>query len=152
MFFPCKSCKILTHLFFPWPCWFVFPLYWPSWFIFLPVLTWFICVSPCIDLVGLFSPLLTWFISFSPCSDLVGLFFSLFWPGQFVFFRVLTWFIYVSSCRCCKELNQWDLLLEYATSKGNTNPHLVLESAWRVPNWSVMKDALAQVRTGGWGH
>ncbi|XP_065923524.1 transformation/transcription domain-associated protein isoform X7 [Magallana gigas] len=47
--------------------------------------------------------------------------------------------------RCCKELNQWDLLLEYATSKGNTNPHLVLESAWRVPNWSVMKDALAQV-------
>ncbi len=47
--------------------------------------------------------------------------------------------------RCSKELNQWDLLLEYANSKGNTNPHLVLESAWRVPNWQLMKDALAQV-------
>lgn len=57
--------------------------------------------------------------------------------------------MYVCFCRCCKELNQWDLLLEYATSKGNTNPHLVLESAWRVPNWSVMKDALAQVTPGG---
>lgn len=56
--------------------------------------------------------------------------------------------MYVCFCRCCKELNQWDLLLEYATSKGNTNPHLVLESAWRVPNWSVMKDALAQVTPG----
>ncbi|KAI0213609.1 Transformation/transcription domain-associated protein [Lamellibrachia satsuma] len=47
--------------------------------------------------------------------------------------------------RCSKELNQWDLLLEYASVKGNTNPHLVLESAWRVPNWTLMKDALAQV-------
>ncbi|KAJ8314001.1 hypothetical protein KUTeg_008562 [Tegillarca granosa] len=47
--------------------------------------------------------------------------------------------------RCSKELNQWDLLLEYANSKGNTNPHLVLESAWRVPNWALMKDALSQV-------
>jgi len=42
-------------------------------------------------------------------------------------------------------LNQWDHLLEYANSKGNTNPHLVLESAWRVPNWALMKDALSQV-------
>ncbi|XP_033761645.1 transformation/transcription domain-associated protein-like [Pecten maximus] len=47
--------------------------------------------------------------------------------------------------RCSKELNQWDLLKEYAGAKGNTNPHLVLESAWRVPNWALMKDALAQV-------
>ncbi|XP_048245320.1 transformation/transcription domain-associated protein-like isoform X4 [Haliotis rufescens] len=47
--------------------------------------------------------------------------------------------------RCSKELNQWDLLLEYANSKGNTNPYLVLESAWRVPNWALMKDSLAQV-------
>ena len=49
-------------------------------------------------------------------------------------------------CSCSKELNQWDLLLEYASVKGNANPHLVLESAWRVPNWTLMKDALAQVR------
>ena len=47
--------------------------------------------------------------------------------------------------RCSKELNQWDLLLEYANMKGNTNPHLVLESAWRVPSWGVMKEALGQV-------
>ena len=47
--------------------------------------------------------------------------------------------------RCSKDLNQWDYLLEYANSKGNTNPHLVLESAWRVPNWGLMKEALGQV-------
>ncbi|XP_074658755.1 transformation/transcription domain-associated protein-like [Tubulanus polymorphus] len=47
--------------------------------------------------------------------------------------------------RTCKELNQWDLLLEYSNTKGITNPHLVLESAWRVPKWSLMKEALAQV-------
>lgn len=47
--------------------------------------------------------------------------------------------------RCSKELNQWDLLLEYSHTKGNTNPHLVLESAWRVPNWVLMKEALTQV-------
>lgn len=54
--------------------------------------------------------------------------------------------------RCSKELNQWDLMLEYANSKGNTNPHLVLESAWRVPNWALMKDALSQVYTCSLGH
>ena len=48
--------------------------------------------------------------------------------------------------KCSKELNQWDLLLEYANSKGNTNPHLVLESAWRVPNWNLMKEAITQVK------
>ena len=47
--------------------------------------------------------------------------------------------------RCSKDLNQWDYLLEYANDKGNTNPHLVLESAWRVPNWGLMKGALGQV-------
>ncbi len=47
--------------------------------------------------------------------------------------------------RCSKDLNQWDYLLEFAGSKGNSNPHLVLESAWRVPNWTMMKEALAQV-------
>jgi hypothetical protein len=43
-------------------------------------------------------------------------------------------------------------MLEYANSKGNTNPHLVLESAWRVPNWALMKDALSQVYTCSLGH
>nr|XP_018903777.1 PREDICTED: transformation/transcription domain-associated protein isoform X3 [Bemisia tabaci] len=47
--------------------------------------------------------------------------------------------------RCTKELNQWDNLLEFAKTKGNVNPFLVLESAWRVPNWSLMEEALSHV-------
>ena len=38
--------------------------------------------------------------------------------------------------------------MEYGNTKGVTNPHLVLESAWRnPPNWQMMKDALGQVET-----
>ena len=48
--------------------------------------------------------------------------------------------------RCSKELGQWDLLMEFGKSKGHSNPFLVLESAWRVPDWQPMKEALAQVR------
>ncbi|XP_076468689.1 transformation/transcription domain-associated protein-like isoform X2 [Babylonia areolata] len=47
--------------------------------------------------------------------------------------------------RCSKELNQWDILLDFANNKGYSNAYLVLESAWRVPNWALMKDALSQV-------
>nr|CAD7427558.1 unnamed protein product [Timema monikensis] len=47
--------------------------------------------------------------------------------------------------RCCKELNQWDLLLEYSSDKATGNPFLVLDSSWRVPNWPLMKEAMAQV-------
>ena len=47
--------------------------------------------------------------------------------------------------RCCKELNQWTSLQEFATSKGNHNPHLIIECAWRLPNWTLMKEALSQV-------
>lgn len=46
---------------------------------------------------------------------------------------------------CAKELNQWDLLMEYGSNKKSENPFLVLESSWRIPNWTVMKDALLQV-------
>lgn len=46
--------------------------------------------------------------------------------------------------RCSKELNQWDLLLDYGNSKGYCNSFLVLESAWRVPQWPLMKEALFQ--------
>jgi len=49
-------------------------------------------------------------------------------------------------CRCSKELNQWEVLTEYGNAKGNTNSHLVLESAWRQQNyWAVVKDAVSQV-------
>ena len=47
--------------------------------------------------------------------------------------------------RCSKDLNRWDYLLEYTNIKRNANPHLILESAWRVPNWGLMKEALGQV-------
>ncbi|GAB1859196.1 Transformation/transcription domain-associated protein [Camponotus japonicus] len=46
--------------------------------------------------------------------------------------------------RTAKELNQWEILLELG-SNGYKNPFLVLESAWRIPNWSVMKEILTQV-------
>ena len=48
---------------------------------------------------------------------------------------------------CCKDaLNQQvDLLLEYGRSSAASSPTLVLDSAWRVPSWGVMKDALQQV-------
>ena len=49
--------------------------------------------------------------------------------------------------RCSKELNQWEALMEYGQSKGHINPYLVLECAWRVSNWTAMKEALVQVRT-----
>lgn len=47
--------------------------------------------------------------------------------------------------RCAKELNQWDLVQEYGSSEASGNPLLVLESAWRVPNWARMKESLAHV-------
>ncbi len=50
--------------------------------------------------------------------------------------------------RSSKELNQWEILLEYGTSKGVNNPFLVLESAWHKPSWSLVKDALSQVEQG----
>ncbi|XP_012878859.1 PREDICTED: transformation/transcription domain-associated protein [Dipodomys ordii] len=46
---------------------------------------------------------------------------------------------------CSKELNQWEALTEYGQSKGHINPYLVLECAWRVSNWTAMKEALVQV-------
>lgn len=51
----------------------------------------------------------------------------------------------ILSGRCAKELNQWDLVQEYGSSEASGNALLVLESAWRVPNWARMKEALAHV-------
>lgn len=47
--------------------------------------------------------------------------------------------------RCAKELNQWDTVLEYGKNNATQNPFLILESAWKVPDWKLMKEALAQV-------
>lgn len=45
--------------------------------------------------------------------------------------------------RCSMELNQWDSLLEYAKTPESMNPALVMESAWRIPNWEEMTTAIA---------
>ena len=48
--------------------------------------------------------------------------------------------------KCSKELNQWESVLEYATTKGGASPALALEAGWRHnPNWPLMKDALTQI-------
>ncbi|XP_030041101.2 transcription-associated protein 1 isoform X2 [Manduca sexta] len=47
--------------------------------------------------------------------------------------------------KCAKELNQWDSLLELGLSRSGRDPFLILESSWRNPNWSTMKEALAEV-------
>jgi len=47
--------------------------------------------------------------------------------------------------RCAKELGQWDILIEFGKTKAQSNPFIVLESAWRIPDWQVMKEALTQV-------
>ncbi|CAG7721830.1 unnamed protein product [Allacma fusca] len=48
--------------------------------------------------------------------------------------------------KCSKELNQWDCVLEYATTKGGASPALALDAGWRSnPNWTLMKDALTQI-------
>ena len=47
--------------------------------------------------------------------------------------------------RAAKELGQWDILMEFGKSKGQQNPTIVLESAWRIPDWTAMKEALTQV-------
>lgn len=47
--------------------------------------------------------------------------------------------------KCAKELNQWDLLLEIGQARGERNPFLILESSWRNPNWTQMKEALKEI-------
>ncbi|KAH8272038.1 hypothetical protein KR018_007399 [Drosophila ironensis] len=46
--------------------------------------------------------------------------------------------------RCAKELNQWDILLDYAQTSKEKNMFLILESSWRVPDWNLMKTALSK--------
>lgn len=48
--------------------------------------------------------------------------------------------------RCAKELGQWDVLIEFGKTKAQSNPFIVLESSWRIPDWQVMKEALTQVK------
>lgn len=47
--------------------------------------------------------------------------------------------------RCAKELNQWDILLDYAQNSRDMKNFLIMESAWRVPDWDLMKQALTKV-------
>uniref|UniRef100_A0A1A9ZHQ0 PIK-related kinase FAT domain-containing protein n=1 Tax=Glossina pallidipes TaxID=7398 RepID=A0A1A9ZHQ0_GLOPL len=47
--------------------------------------------------------------------------------------------------RCAKELNQWDIQLDYAQANREQNEILIMQSAWRVPNWNLMKKALLKI-------
>lgn len=58
------------------------------------------------------------------------------------FQQLPTPFCFIS--RCAKELNQWVTLLEYSKN-GVYDPLLILESAWRIPAWDIMKEALSNV-------
>jgi transformation/transcription domain-associated protein len=44
--------------------------------------------------------------------------------------------------RCTKELNEWNILLEYGQSNKDKHAFLIMDSAWRVPDWNLMKQAL----------
>ncbi|KAK9874414.1 hypothetical protein WA026_002761 [Henosepilachna vigintioctopunctata] len=46
--------------------------------------------------------------------------------------------------RCMKELNQWEILKDYAKN-GLFDPFLLLESAWRVQQWDLMKEAMTHI-------
>ncbi|KAL5497639.1 hypothetical protein EMCRGX_G014148 [Ephydatia muelleri] len=47
-------------------------------------------------------------------------------------------------CRCCQELGQWDVLTEFGRMQTGGAPFLVLENAWKVQDWSAMKEASTQ--------
>ncbi|XP_058123036.1 transcription-associated protein 1 [Anopheles ziemanni] len=47
--------------------------------------------------------------------------------------------------RCAKELNQWDILMDFGQLCRDKNTHLIMDSAWRVPDWNLMKQALLKV-------
>ena len=47
-------------------------------------------------------------------------------------------------CRCCQELGQWDVLTEFGKMQSGGAPFLVLENAWKVQDWSAMKEASTQ--------
>nr|XP_022907724.1 transformation/transcription domain-associated protein [Onthophagus taurus] len=46
--------------------------------------------------------------------------------------------------RCAKELSQWEFIAEYSKHT-HYNAYGLLESAWRIPNWEYMKEALTNV-------
>jgi transformation/transcription domain-associated protein len=47
--------------------------------------------------------------------------------------------------RCTKELNEWNILLDYGQSNKEKHAFLIMEGAWRVPDWNLMKQALLKV-------
>ena len=42
-------------------------------------------------------------------------------------------------------MNQWEILLEFGNGKDVSDAKLVLESAWKTPNWAAMKQSIQQV-------
>lgn len=47
--------------------------------------------------------------------------------------------------RCTRELNEWNVLLDYAQSNRDKHAFLIMDCAWRVPDWNLMKSALLKV-------
>ena len=46
---------------------------------------------------------------------------------------------------CTRQCSQWNILNEIAKVKGSQHPSLLLESSWRIGDWTTMKDVLSQV-------
>jgi len=53
--------------------------------------------------------------------------------------------MYVFCGRCSKELNQWEIVQEYSSTKPGSNPATILEATWRMNNWAGMKEALGHI-------
>lgn len=47
--------------------------------------------------------------------------------------------------KCSQELNQWDILKDYGNLRHINDPYLIIESAWRIPNWSLMRESIGQI-------
>ncbi|KAL5252847.1 hypothetical protein ACHWQZ_G015572 [Mnemiopsis leidyi] len=45
---------------------------------------------------------------------------------------------------CTRQCSQWNILNEIAKVKGSQHPSLLLESSWRIGDWTTMKDVLSQ--------
>lgn len=47
--------------------------------------------------------------------------------------------------RCTKELNDWNILISYAQSNRDKYAFLLMDCAWRISDWNLMKQTIARV-------
>lgn len=48
--------------------------------------------------------------------------------------------------RCTKELNDWNILISYAQSNKDKYAFLLMDCAWRVSDWNLMKQTLSRAK------